>query len=100
MHHRILIVGIRNLGRCLCPRCLIPKDRADDMGKRRDMKQRETLARVDDVDRRHRIATARNLIYEKNYAVDSAAVKRLLQKDCLVPSAVSTSLLSLAIASK
>jgi hypothetical protein len=60
------------------------------MGKRRDMAQRDTLARVDDVDRRHRIATARNLIYEKNYAVDSAAVKRLLQKDSLVPSAVCT----------
>jgi hypothetical protein len=62
------------------------------MGKRRDMSQRDTLARVDDVDRRHRIATARNLIYEKNYAVDSAAIKRLLQKDSLVPSAVCTHL--------
>jgi len=58
------------------------------MGKRQDMKQRKTLARVDDVDRRHRIETAHHLIYEKNYAVDSAAVKRLLGKDCLVPSAV------------
>jgi hypothetical protein len=60
------------------------------MGKRRDMAQRDTLARVDDVDRRHRIATARNPIYGKNYAVDSTAVKRLLQKDSLVPSAVCT----------
>jgi hypothetical protein len=60
------------------------------MGKHRDMAQRDVLVRVDDVDRRHRIATARNLIYEKNYGVDSAAVKRLLQKDSLVPSAVRT----------
>jgi hypothetical protein len=60
------------------------------MGKRRDIAQRDTLVRVDDVDRRHRIATARNLIYEKNYGVDSAAIKRLLQKDSLVPSAVCT----------
>jgi hypothetical protein len=61
------------------------------------MKQRETLACVDDVDRRRRVAMARNLIYEKNYAVDSVAVKRLLQKDCLVLSAVSGSSPSLVI---
>jgi hypothetical protein len=90
--HRILIVGIRNLGHCLCPRCLMPKDRVADMGKRRDMAQRDLLARIDDVDHRHHIATARYLTYEKNYAVDSAAVKRLLQKDSLVPSAVCTHL--------
>jgi hypothetical protein len=59
-----------------------------NMGKPRDMAQRKTLARVDDVDRRHRVATARDLIYEKNYAVDSTAVKRLLEKDSLVPTAV------------
>jgi hypothetical protein len=69
------------------------------MGKRRDMAQRDTLVRVDDVDRRHRIATAHNLIYEKNYGVDSAAVKRLLQKDSLVPSAVRTCSLSSVIIS-
>ena len=60
------------------------------MGKPRDMAQRKTLARIDDVDRRHRIASAHDLIYEKNYAVDSAAIKRLLQKDSLVPAVVWT----------
>lgn len=54
------------------------------------MAQRKTLARIDDVDRRHRVASARDLIYEKNYAVDSAAIKRLLEKDSLVPAAVCT----------
>jgi hypothetical protein len=58
------------------------------MGKPRDMKQRMTLARVDDIDRRHRIAVARESIYEKNYAVDSTAVKGLLNKDSLVPTEV------------
>jgi hypothetical protein len=63
------------------------------------MAQRETLARVDDLDCRHRVAVARDLIYEKNYAVDSAAVKRLLKEDSLVPTAVCTYSLSSVIVS-
>jgi hypothetical protein len=52
------------------------------------MMQRKTLARVDDVTRRNRVASARESIYKKNYAVDSAAVENLLKKDSLVPTAV------------
>jgi hypothetical protein len=54
------------------------------------MAQRNSLARIDDEDRRHRVSVARKLIYEKNYAVDSTAVKRILQKDGIVPTAVCT----------
>jgi hypothetical protein len=86
--HRILIASIRNLGRCPCPRCLIPLDRVANMGMRRDMAQRGTLARMDDVKRRARIETAREKIYEKGYVVDSRAVEDLLQEDSLVPTAV------------
>jgi hypothetical protein len=67
------------------------------MGKRRDIAQRVTLARTDDVDRRHRVATARDLIYEKNYAVDSAAVKRLLEKGSFVPTVVCICSMALVI---
>jgi hypothetical protein len=88
IYRRILIGSIRNLGRCPCPRCLIPLDRVVNMGQHRDMTQRETLARVDDVSRRNRVASAREIIYEKNYAVDSKAVDNLLQVDSLVPTAV------------
>jgi hypothetical protein len=72
-------------------------DRVGDMGKRRDIRQRKTLARVDDADNRHRVATARDLIYEKNYAVDSEAVKRLLGRDSLVPTAVYVPLLAVVV---
>ena len=58
------------------------------MGMRRDMMQHQTVARVDDVNRRNRVAAAREIIYEKNYAVDSTAVETLLKKDSLVPTAV------------
>ena len=52
------------------------------------MTQRTTLARVDNVKRRIRVEAAREAIYVKNYAIDSAIVKRLLQEESLVPSAV------------
>jgi hypothetical protein len=58
------------------------------MGMHRDMTQRETLARVDDLSRRNRVASAREIIYEKKYAVDSNAVENILQVDSLVPTAV------------
>jgi hypothetical protein len=60
------------------------------MGKPRDMTQRKTLARVDDVGRRTRVEVARESIYQKNYAVDSKRVEDLLQNESLVPAAVST----------
>jgi hypothetical protein len=58
------------------------------MGMRRDMTQRETLIRVDDLSRRNRVASAREIIYEKKYAVDSTAVENILRVDSLVPTAV------------
>ena len=57
------------------------------------MSQRETLARVDDVSHRSRVAAARKSIYEKNYAVNSRVVENLLQEDSLVPTAVGICLL-------
>ena len=85
---RIILATIRQLGRCPCPRCLIPLDRVANMGMPRDMKQRITLARVDDVKRRNRVEAAREAIYVKNYGVDSQPVKNLLQEDSLVPTVV------------
>src|SRR5262245_26895967 len=57
---RILLATIRNLGRCPCPRCLIPMSRVHNMGKVLDMKQRKTLARIDDEARRDKVSKARD----------------------------------------
>ena len=84
-----MIVGIRNLGLCPCPRCLIPMVRVPNMGMRRDLTQRVSLARVDDVDRRARVQAAWTALYENNHPVNGAAIKRLLDQDSLVPSIVS-----------
>ena len=56
-----------------------------------DMKQRETLARVDNEDRRWKVNSMREIIYKKNYAVDNDNVETLLQPQSLVPTSVSAS---------
>ena len=58
------------------------------MGKKRDMAQRVSLARVDDLHRRGLVKAAHENIYVKNYMTDSKAVEDLLGKDSLVPTAV------------
>jgi hypothetical protein len=88
-HLRILLAGIRNLGRCPCPRCLIPLDRVHNMGMCEDMAQRKSLARIDDIGRHRRLGAAREAIYIANSAVDGVAVENLLKEDSLVPTAVS-----------
>jgi len=49
--------------------------RIHNLGMPRDMKQRETLARVDDEVRRGKVETARDIIYNKRFAVDSPTVR-------------------------
>jgi hypothetical protein len=56
------------------------------MGKRQDMKERDTLARVDDEKWRRKIDIAREIIYIKNYAVDSEPVETILKAESLVPT--------------
>ena len=58
------------------------------MGMRRDMAQRISLARVDDLERRSCIKAAREIIFMKDYKTDSKAVEDLLRQDSLVPTAV------------
>ena len=63
--------------------------RVPNMGMSRDLAQRVSLARVDDVDRRTRVQAARMAVYENNRPVNGAAIERLLNQDSLVPSFVS-----------
>ena len=84
---RILMCSIRNMGGFPCPRCLIPMESMHLIGTKRDTKQRETLARVDNLTRRENVRSARRLIYESDFAVDCAAVERLLKPHCSVISA-------------
>jgi hypothetical protein len=92
LYGRILLASIRDKGHCPCPRCLIPLSRVQNVGMPQDMMQRETLARVDNEDRRRTVNIAREIIYKKNYAVDTDNVVTLLKPQSLVPTSVSTNI--------
>jgi hypothetical protein len=53
-----------------------------------DRQYRLSLKRSDDLQRRGKIQSARSLIYEKNYQVNSSAVEKLLKPESLVPTSV------------
>lgn len=78
------------MGKCPCPRCLIPKDRADKLGTKRDRAQRVNLARVDNLQYRAKMESAHNIIYQQNRPIDSVFVQRLLKPESLVPNTVGS----------
>ncbi|KAI0312742.1 hypothetical protein OF83DRAFT_1165868 [Amylostereum chailletii] len=84
---KILLVGIRYLGQCPCPRCHIHESELHKMGMRRDMTARVSKTREDDEPRRHKVKKACKLIFEENYAVNSAVVEALLKPESLFPAA-------------
>ena len=86
--YRVLIANIRNLGGCPCPRCAIPKARFQDVATKNDMLQRTILARYDTAERREKIFSARQLIYEEQYVIDTPQVEALLKPESLVPTVV------------
>lgn len=89
----MLIANIRNLGGCPCPRCCIPKENLQKVATPTDMSQREALSRHDTADRRAKIISARRLIYEGQYNVDTPQVEVLLKPESLVPTIVNIFLL-------
>ena len=95
---RIVLAGIRDLGRCPCPRCLVLLDDVTNLGTARDMKQRSTLARVDDDMRRGKVDLARDIIYKRHYLVNSKAVERILKAQSWVPTVVCEKLASIGAA--
>jgi hypothetical protein len=93
---RIILASIRQLGGCPCPRCLTRLSEVHNLGTARDMAQCFVMARIDDNQRRAKVAIARILIYDKHYAVDSIPVENRLKGTLLVPTSVHV-LLSIAL---
>lgn len=86
--HRVLIATIRDFGTCPCPRCKISKDLIPSMGTPADRTLRVVSARRDNEARRAAVASARMLINEKGYVVNSERVEVLLSGESLVPTEV------------
>ncbi|KAF8833705.1 hypothetical protein BDN67DRAFT_992791 [Paxillus ammoniavirescens] len=83
---KVLIATIRNLGKCPCPRCLIPKSCVHLLAMRLDILEHETLSCSDTAQRHAKVISARKLIYESNYAVDGTCIEELLKDESLVPT--------------
>ncbi|TFK68774.1 hypothetical protein BDN72DRAFT_650911 [Pluteus cervinus] len=82
----ILIVTIRDMGICLCPRCKTLKANVWQLGLPLDVENRRLLQRKDDDDRREKVQRARDLIYDQGYVVNSEHVEKHLKGESLVPT--------------
>ncbi|KIK37340.1 hypothetical protein CY34DRAFT_15768 [Suillus luteus UH-Slu-Lm8-n1] len=83
---KALLATIRTMGGCPCPRCLIPKSRVQNLGMTLDMKQRQSLARVDDDTRQQKVSISRSHIYDQGYGVRGNVFENLLKEHSLVPT--------------
>jgi len=90
------MASIRNLGNCPCPRCALPLSDVHLVGTTKDRQNRKKLLRTDDHRYRLTVSNARKAILERNYAVNSAVVERLLKPRSLVPTTVRHSSLHLS----
>ena len=57
-----------------------------EMGTPNDMRRRQQLVRTDDDSRREKVLCARELIYERNYVVNTPKIEELLRDQSLVLS--------------
>lgn len=85
---RILIATIKDMGSCLCPRCLVTKSKSDRVGFMRDMRSRVEGFRVYCS---QTVQAARDFMYKSGYAVDGTTVGNLLSSESWVPTIVSIS---------
>jgi len=81
------MAGIRNLGLCPCPRCLVKKTELSALGTLRDNNRRAKI-RVNNHHLRTKVAIARDIIYNQGYRVNADAVNNLLKEESLVPTTV------------
>ncbi|KAI0077095.1 hypothetical protein K474DRAFT_1662200 [Panus rudis PR-1116 ss-1] len=83
---KVLLVSIRDMGSCPCPRCHMPKSEIHHLGQVQDQQFRVDNARQDDHARREKVQLARRFIYDLGYGITSKAVEDLLKPQSLVPT--------------
>ncbi|KAJ6457005.1 hypothetical protein C8R47DRAFT_1248481 [Mycena vitilis] len=84
---KVLLATIRNLGHCPCPRCLVTKDKLDQLGTIRDDKNRVKTRRVDDEGHRSYVQKARDWIHRAAKGIRSVKVEGLMSPKSWVPTA-------------
>ncbi|KAL1703844.1 hypothetical protein EV121DRAFT_207048 [Schizophyllum commune] len=80
---KVLLATIRDKGICVCPRCLMPREKLDRMGLVSDMRYRLTHVR------RYlgaAVKKARDYIYERAFPITGARVEAELKSTSSVPT--------------
>lgn len=85
---RVLLASIKSMAKFLCPRCLVTKEQAQEMGTVNDMKRRIKKARVDTERWQSWIERVRRWIYEDGNMADGKAVNDVLNSESLSPTRV------------
>lgn len=80
---------IKNLGHCLCPRCLTPKQFVSELGTVNDRRRRRNV-RIDNEHLRGLIERARKKIFEKGRLINGKNIQNLLGNQSLTPTRVSS----------
>ena len=84
---RVLMAGIRFMGLCPCPRCLVKKRELLALGTPMDNKWRLKV-QVNDHHFCTKVSIARTIIYGQGRSVNTEAVNDLLKERSLVPTTV------------
>lgn len=83
---KVLLACLKFLGGCPCPRCLIKKDEISMLGTKADRNLRSKRARVDNNRFWFVVKKVWEWLFVKGLNIASAAVKRLLMPESLVPT--------------
>ncbi|KAK0452774.1 uncharacterized protein EV420DRAFT_1700868 [Desarmillaria tabescens] len=70
---KVLLASIKSMAEFLCPRCLVTKETASEMGTINDMKRHVKKARVDTTQQQSWIEKVHSWIYEDGNVVDGKA---------------------------
>ena len=87
---RIILASIKNLGKYPCPHCKVQMGHISRMGEPEDWLVRVKAARLDDMNRREAVESARGLIFKDNLAITNNVVEDLLSVGSYLPINMST----------
>jgi hypothetical protein len=94
---RVLLSSIRDGSECLCPGCCCRKIDAHGLGTLHDRKTRLRASRQNTHELRANIATARQIIYDDGYMVNSRVLDPFLKEGSYVATKVSCSMCFMSI---
>ena len=85
---RALMSCIKFLGKCMCPWCLLLKEKVQLVGSKSDMQNWIKFAQVDSKPCQFDIEQVRQLLFERGLSLTSKAVKAILDPISAVPTQV------------